>query len=35
MTPTLTPMVVRPLTGLHDFTLPPELEATRPPEARG
>jgi S-adenosylmethionine:tRNA ribosyltransferase-isomerase len=35
MTPTLTPMVVRPLAGLHDFTLPPELEATRPPEARG
>jgi S-adenosylmethionine:tRNA ribosyltransferase-isomerase len=35
MTPTLTPMVVRPLAGLHDFVLPPELEATRPPEARG
>ena len=35
MTPTLTPMEVRPLAGLHDFVLPPELEATRPPEARG
>lgn len=45
MTPTLTPMAgtpmagtpmaVRPLPGLHDFVLPPALEATRPPEARG
>ena len=35
MTPTLAPMAVRPLAGLHDFVLPPELEATRPPEARG
>jgi S-adenosylmethionine:tRNA ribosyltransferase-isomerase len=35
MTPTLTPMAIRPLAGLHDFVLPPELEATRPPEARG
>jgi len=35
MTPTLTPLDVRPLAGVHDFTLPPELEATRPPEARG
>jgi S-adenosylmethionine:tRNA ribosyltransferase-isomerase len=35
MTPTLAPMVVSPLTGLHDFVLPPELEAARPPEARG
>jgi S-adenosylmethionine:tRNA ribosyltransferase-isomerase len=34
MTPTLTPMAVRPLAGLHDFVLPPELEATRPAEAR-
>jgi S-adenosylmethionine:tRNA ribosyltransferase-isomerase len=24
-----------PLSGLHDFVLPPALEATRPPEARG
>ena len=35
MTPTLTPIAVRPLAGLHDFVLPPELEATRPAEARG
>jgi S-adenosylmethionine:tRNA ribosyltransferase-isomerase len=35
VTPTLTPMAVRPLSGLHDFVLPPELEATRPAEARG
>jgi S-adenosylmethionine:tRNA ribosyltransferase-isomerase len=35
MTPTLTPVAVEALAGLHDFTLPPELEATRPPEARG
>jgi S-adenosylmethionine:tRNA ribosyltransferase-isomerase len=35
MTPTLTPMDVRPLAGLHDFVLPSELEAARPPEARG
>jgi S-adenosylmethionine:tRNA ribosyltransferase-isomerase len=28
-------MAVRPLSGLHDFVLPPELEATRPAEARG
>ena len=35
MTPTLTPMAERPLSGLHDFVLPPELEATRPAEARG
>jgi len=35
MTPTLAPTVSRPLAGLHDFVLPPELEATRPPEARG
>jgi S-adenosylmethionine:tRNA ribosyltransferase-isomerase len=35
MTPTLTPMQVRPLSGLHDFVLPAELEATRPAEARG
>jgi S-adenosylmethionine:tRNA ribosyltransferase-isomerase len=35
MTATLTPTGPRALAGLHDFVLPPELEATRPPEARG
>ncbi|MGH9016251.1 MAG: S-adenosylmethionine:tRNA ribosyltransferase-isomerase [Acidimicrobiales bacterium] len=35
MTATLTPIEVVPLAGLHDFTLPVALEATRPPEARG
>jgi S-adenosylmethionine:tRNA ribosyltransferase-isomerase len=32
---TLAPDPARSLSGLHDFVLPPELEADTPPEARG